>query len=168
MFEMGQNVLYGTEGVCRIERIESMKVGGKKAHYYVLKPIFREGATIYVPMDNADLTGKMRPVLSKEEIDGMLCTVTEEEVGWIEDANERKIEYGRILVSGDRCHVVRLVRTLYLHQQELRSAGKHLRIGDDQLLRDAEKLLGDEFALVLQIPQREVPAYIRNRIEESA
>ena len=69
MFEVGQTVLYGTEGVCRITEIQEMKVGKKKSEYYVLKPVYRDGATIYVPMDNATLLNRMRQVLSAEEID---------------------------------------------------------------------------------------------------
>ena len=35
-------------------------------------------------------------------------------------------------------------------------------------LRDAEKLLNDEFAHVLHIPQQDVPDYIRSRMERKA
>ena len=38
----------------------------------------------------------------------------------------------------------------------------------EQMLRDAEKLLNDEFALVLNIKPREVPEYIRSRLEEAS
>ena len=165
MFQIGETVLYGTEGVCKITSIEEMKIGTSKGKYYVLKPIYRENATIYVPIDNARLIERMRRVLSTEEINTLLDEVIQEEAVWIEDANERKAEYSKILVSGDRHGVVRMIRTLYQRRQQLRSMGKHLRSGDDQMLRDAEKLLNDEFSLVLNIPQRDVPEYIRSRIE---
>lgn len=167
MYQIGETVLYGTEGVCRIDEIQEMKCCGTKAAYYVLKPVYRAGATIYVPLDNERLVGRMRRVLSRAEIDELLRCVTQEELPWIEDANERRQEYGRILTEGDRCEVVRLIRLLYLRRQTLVSAGKHLRSSDDQLLREAEKLLNDEFALVLNIPQREVPEYIRTHIENA-
>lgn len=168
MYQIGETVLYGTEGVCRIGGTQEMKVGGKKKPYYVLKPVYREGATVFVPMDNDALLSKMRRVLSAEEIDAILRSAAEEELLWIDDPNERKQEYSRILTCGDRRELVRLIRTLYLRRQELRAVGKHLRSGDDQLLRDAEKLLNDELALVLNIPQHEVPEYIRSLLEETA
>lgn len=167
MFQIGETVLYGTEGVCRIAEIQEMKFGGERARYYVLKPIYRDGATIYVPMNNERLLARMRRVLSAQEIDALLRSVTQEELAWIDDANERRQEYGKILTAGDRREVVRLIRLLYLRRQMLVSSGKHLRSSDDQLLRDAEKLLNDEFALVLNIPQREVPEYIRTHIENA-
>ena len=52
--------------------------------------------------------------------------------------------------------------------RELQKNGKHLRIADEQTLRDAEKLLNDEFAHVLHIPQQDVPDYIRSRMEREA
>ena len=152
MFHCGETVLYGTEGVCRIAEIREMKVGRTRENYYVLKPVYRESATIYVPVDNEKLVARMRRLLSAQEIDSLLGAVALEDVPWVDDPNERRTVYGEILASGDRC-------------QQLRTAGRQLRSGDDQLLREAEKLLHDEFALVLAIPQQEVPAYIRSRIE---
>lgn len=168
MFQVGQTVLYGTEGVCTIEERKIMKVGRAKSPYYVLRPVFRPGSTIFVPEDNAILLSRMRPVLSQDEILQILRQVTQEELVWIEDANERKTEYQKILVSGERLWLLRMVRTLYLRRQALQKAGKHLRTGDEQLLRDAEKLVNDEFALVLEISQHDVPEYIRSQIELSA
>jgi len=168
MFQIGQTVLYGMEGVCTIEERKKMKVGHTRASYYVLRPVFRPHSTIFVPEDNAHLLSKMRPVLSKEEILQILQEAPLEELVWIEDANERKLEYQKILIGGERLWLLRLIRTLYLRREQLQRGGKHLRTGDEQMLRDAEKLLNDEFALVLNIAQHEVPEYIRSRIELSA
>ena len=51
MLEPGQTVLYGTEGICTIEAIETLRIGGKRSKYYVLRPVYRTRATIYVPTD---------------------------------------------------------------------------------------------------------------------
>ena len=64
--------------------------------------------------------------------------------------------------------VLHLIRMLYVRRRELQKNGKHLRIADEQTLRDAEKLLNDEFAHVLHIPQQDVPDYIRSRMEREA
>ena len=72
MFQRGETVLYGSEGVCRIAEIQEMKIGRTKAEYYVLKPVYRESATIYVPVDNPTLVARMKHVLSQQEIDRLL------------------------------------------------------------------------------------------------
>lgn len=166
MYQVGENVFYGTEGVCRVEEIRRMKVGGAMAEYYVLRPIYREGSTVYVPVNNELLVSRMRPLLTAKQIDQMIDEVNREDEDWIEDAAERKAEFQRILLSADRRELLSMVRALYLRRQNLQTCGKRLRANDEQMLRDAERLLDDEFATVLNIRQREVPDYIRNRVKE--
>lgn len=166
MSRLGETVLYGTEGVCKVAEICQMKVGHKKEEYYVLRPVHREGSTVFVPVNNESLLAKMRPLLSKEEINALIDGVNKEEKLWIEDAAERKTAFQSILTGGDRRELLCMIRLLYLRREMLQKAGKRLRTNDDQMLRDAEKLLNDEFALVLDIPQREVSEYIRSRIED--
>ena len=91
-----------------------------------------------------------------------------ESISWIDDPNERKQVFAQILSGGDRRRVLHLIRMLYVRRRELQKNGKHLRIADEQTLRDAEKLLNDEFAHVLHIPQQDVPDYIRSRMEREA
>ena len=167
MAQVGQIVLYGTEGACRVTEICKMKVGHKREEYYVLRPVHREGATVFVPLNNELLLSKMRPLLSREEIDALIDKVGVEEPLWIEDAAERKAEFQRILLGSEREELLRMIRALYQRRSRLRERGKHLRGSDEQMLRDAEKLLNDEFALVLEIKEREVPEYIRSRVEKS-
>lgn len=165
MFEIGDRVVYGAEGVCRIDRLERLRIGGRSGQYYVLSPVYREGATIYVPIDNERLIDRMKKILTADEINALLDNAVDDELTWIDDANERKTAFSAVLVNGDRREMVRLIRTLYLRRKELTARGKHLRASDEQALRDAEKLLNGEFALVLGIPTAAVPAYIRERIE---
>ena len=166
MYQAGETVFYGTEGVCRVEEIREMKVGGENAAYYVLRPIYREGSTVYVPVQNEQLVSRMRPLLTAKQIDDMIDEVNQTDEDWIDDAAERKAEFQRILVSADRRELLTMVRILYLRRQNLQTCGKRLRTNDEQMLRDAERLLDDEFSVVLNIKPREVPEYIRNRVKE--
>ena len=168
MFSIGETVLYGHEGVCTIERMEEMKIGHSKAQYYVLRPVYHNSSTVFVPAANEQLLQKMRPVLTREEIDCLLQQVAQTESEWIDDAAERKAAFQAILSGGERIQLLQMLRLLYLHRQALQQRGKHLRTSDEQLLRDAEKLLHDEFAFVLQIPQSQVSEYIRSRVEKTA
>lgn len=165
MYEVGKLVLYGTEGVCSIAEIQVMKVGHQRSKYYVLRPVNREGATVFVPVDNEALLSKMRPLLTAEEIEDMLRRVQQEERLWIDNPAERKVEFQRILLSGDRYELLRMMRGLYETRKNLQSRGRRLRTNDEQILRDSEKLIDDEFSTVLGIRRREIPAYIRAKLE---
>ena len=43
MYEIGQLIVYGNEGVCRVEEIGTPKISGVDKHreYYTLAPIYR-------------------------------------------------------------------------------------------------------------------------------
>ena len=87
MFQIGDQVVYGPEGVCRVERIETLRVNRKKAAYYVLSPIHREGATIYVPVENEQLTARMHRILTEEELAALLQAAASDAPLWLDDAN---------------------------------------------------------------------------------
>lgn len=166
MYQAGETVFYGTEGVCRVEEIREMKVGGEKAAYYVLRPIYREGSTVFVPVKNELLVARMRPLLTVAQIDEIINEVNEADEDWIDDASERKAEFQRILLSADRRDLLSMVRRLYLRRLNLQTCGKRLRTNDEQMLRDAEKLLADEFSVVLNLKPREVPEFIHGKLKE--
>ncbi|MBQ6431925.1 MAG: CarD family transcriptional regulator [Oscillospiraceae bacterium] len=166
MYQVGETVFYGTEGVCRVEEIREMKVNREAAEYYVLRPVYREGSTVFVPVQNELLVSRMRPLLTRKQIEKMIDKVNEKDEDWIDDASERKAAFQQILLSGDRQELLSMVRVLYLRRHNLQTVGKRLRTNDEQMLRDAQKLLDDEFSVVLGIKPREVPEYIRSKLKE--
>ena len=63
MFTVGDAVVYGTQGVCRISEITEMTVAKVVRSYYVLVPVYSEKTTLYVPVDNEEVVkSRMRPV----------------------------------------------------------------------------------------------------------
>ena len=107
----------------------------------------------------------MRRILSKEEIYDIIQAMPGEESMWIEDENERKEKYKEILHRGDRMELVRIIKALYNHQQAQRSKGKHLHTADEHFFKEAEKMLYDEFALVLNIRPDQVVPFILQQVE---
>lgn len=165
MFEIGDNIVYGTQGVCRLSDIAEREVGGKKAKYYVLKPVYQENNVILVPIENDTLTARMKRVMSAREIKELISAIPDEETIWIDDDDVRKNEYRSILSSGDRYAVVRVIKTLYAKQKERQSSGKRLHQNDEQLLKRAETLLYNELALALNIKPEQVVSFLTEQIE---
>ena len=66
MFEIGEYIVYGVKGVCRIEDITHIDISGadKDRLYYVLAPVGDGSGRIYAPTDNQKIT--MRKVISRE------------------------------------------------------------------------------------------------------
>ena len=108
-------VHYGAYGVCQVEDLRSIRFGPDtpRREYYVLRPVDQDGACIYVPADNPTLTGRMRPVLSRGEVDRLLASVREERLPWVEDRRQRLDAFRDILCRGDERELLLLARCLY-------------------------------------------------------
>ena len=70
MFQVGELIVYGGEGVCRVEAVGPITMSGVKSDkpYYTLAPLYRMGK-IYAPVDTTVL---MRPVLSRKEAEDLI------------------------------------------------------------------------------------------------
>ena len=168
MFSAGDHVVYGNHGVCRVAELTSMDFGADHREYYVLSPIAEPKSKIFVPLDNDALTSTMLPVLTKDEIDALLGSVVPGSREWIENDSERKAFCTATLKSGDRFAILSMIDMLYLHREEMISQKKHFHVTDERFLRDAEKLLHEEFAFVLGIPRAEVITYIGEHVAASS
>lgn len=164
MFQQGDRVVYGVHGVCQIHDIQVQAVSRKRVEYYVLVPLNQPDARFLVPTQNQTAVAKMRPLLTKQQIDEMLTLETVEKEPWISDENQRKQCYRELINSGDRARLIGMIRSLYRHKEYQLTQGRKFHMCDENFLRDAEKLLSSEFALVLGISQNDVAKYIHDRL----
>ena len=67
MFQIGDYIVYGTSGVCRVEKIGPVDLPdvSKDKLYYTLSPVRNPGGHIYTPVDNQRVV--MRPILTEDE-----------------------------------------------------------------------------------------------------
>lgn len=165
-YRVGEYVIYGKSGLCRIEAIEPLSfTRGESKLYFVLKPMSGTAGTIYVPCDNVILTSKLRSVLSKQEIDNALFEIKGKQLDWIDDKNTRADYFRALFNGGKQEDLLLLVGCLYLKKKELTAKGRHLANADETILKNSEKLLEEEFAFSLQISPDEVGEYIRKALE---
>lgn len=158
-------ILYGTDGVCKVVEKTEKKFLGKTNEYYILQPVHNPTATIYIPVDSEKAAAKIRNILSVDEINALIKSVPDEDTIWIADESKRKEEYRKILAAGDRLQLVRLIKTLYLYDLEKKSEGKKLHLSDERFMKDAEKILYEEFAYVLDIKPNQVGPFITQQLE---
>jgi CarD family transcriptional regulator len=168
MLSVGDSFIYDGHGICELMEIREMNIDDETRPYYVLKPVFGNGlATLYVPVGNENLKTKMRRLLSTDEIHGFIGGMPGEDSIWIEDKRKRKEFYKEILSNGDRVLLVRLIKAVFLHRQKLNAMGRKLYVSDEQFMRDAEKMLYDEFAYVLGMKREDVLSFILAQLEEN-
>lgn len=168
MFQVNDVIIYGSQGVCKIEGIEEKTIGGAKKKYFVLKPIKDQGSTIYAPTDNALVLKKMRRLLTVSEINALIDSMPDEKTVWIDNVNERKEYYKNLLADGDHGALIQMIKTLYDHKKEREAAGKRLHMMDDHFFKDAEQILYNEFQYVLKVSSKDdLMKYILNRLREN-
>ena len=66
MYEIGEYVVCGNNGICQVEAVTTLNLEGvdKSRKYYLMKPVFSNGSTVYKPTDLDD--GSIRPALNRK------------------------------------------------------------------------------------------------------
>ena len=165
MFQVNDVIIYGTQGVCKITGTEEKALSGTKKTYFVLKPVSDHGATIFVPTDNVLALKKMRPLLTKEEIDQLIDSMPGENGEWITNENERREHYKSILAKGDHLELIKMIKAIYAHKKQREAEGKRLHMSDERFFKDAEQILYHEFQYVLDLGGKEdLMTYIFDRL----
>lgn len=162
MYQVGDQVVYGMHGVCRVVEEEKRSVNRKQVTYLVLEPVGQSGSKFLVPTHNTAAMEKIRSMLSKEELDAMLICDEVRTDGWIREENLRKQTYRELIGSGDRIRLMQMVRTLYRHKAAQSAAGRKVHLCDESFLRDAEKLLTSEVSIVLGMEPEQAKQYMRD------
>ena len=161
MFSLGDTVIYGEQGVCKIDGIEAKQVGNKKVDYYVLKPVFSENTAVFVPVDNCILTAKMQRVLNAQQAKSLIKGVSQIDALKFDNDNQKRERYKNIITSGDRQALVAFIKAIYLERNIRHQNGKRLNMSDEQTLYKAERLLFNEIAYALGIDLQEAQEMIK-------
>ena len=164
MYSIGDMVMYGSFGICKVTAIEKRDLTGEEQEYYILKHINSEKNVFYVPTNNDKALSKMHRIYSKAEVDELISHMNSEGLIWIDNDIKRKEEYSRIIKDADKHEIIRLIKTLYLRRKQLAESGKKLRSTDENYLSLAENMLFEEFAYALDIDKSEVVEYIEKHI----
>jgi CarD family transcriptional regulator len=165
MYQVGDQVVYGIHGVCRVADMEKQIVNKKAVTYLVLEPVGQEGSRYLVPISNEAAMSKLRPMLNQEELEAMLSSQEVRQEDWIREENFRKQSYRDLIASGQRVEIMKMVHNLYVHKARQQVAGKKFHLADENFLQDAEKLLSSEISVVMGTSLEEARAYLREKLK---
>lgn len=161
MFNVGEVVFYGAQGICKIDGVETKQIGKISADYYILKPVFNESTAVFVPVNNEMLTSKMQSVLTKAQADELIENASSADIIEADCENQKREVYKLIISGGDRQKLVSLIKTIRTEHKKRSQNGKRLNINDEQTLRKAENLLYNELAYVYGVE----PENVKNMIK---
>ncbi len=152
MFKVNELVVYPSQGVGSVERIESQEIGGVKADFYIVR-ILSNNVTLMVPVLNAENVG-LRHVCNKKTGGEIFESLNDrsEFTGYTgQNWNRRYREYSEKLKSGDLYDVAYVLKELFLIGKD-----KELSFGERRLLEQAMGLVSMELAYSVGKTQDEI------------
>ena len=168
MYEIGDAVLYGSNGICTVTAVTQMETCGTVEDYYVLKPVSSGATTVFVPCGSEILLSRMHPVLSRDEMRDLLGKLDGAAPIWVENENQRKTLFREIMNGGDRLAIYRVYATLKARREERELRGKHLRVSDERAYRETERIFYDELSVVLGLSREEADGLLSEQRERAA
>lgn len=167
VFEVGDYVVHGNNGVCRVEAVQTMDGIGadKKRVYYTLIPLYTSGSKLFVPTDSKKVI--TRSVMTKKEVKKLLEEWDEIETLWVENDKKREEIYKEALRSCDCRQWVKLIKTSYQRNQSRIEKGKKATTSDERYLHMAEDNLFGELAIPLQMTRGEAENYFIKQVKKA-
>lgn len=164
MFQVGEYIVYGINGICRVEEIGPSPYDPTDARtYYLLVPLNNPTrSTIYTPVDNDRVP--MRRLMTKEEIDALLERFPVIELLSVPVEKQRREIYRSVIGALEPEGYVRIIKTVSQRRAELAAARKHFPATDLEYGRLAKHLLCSECAHVLGITEEAADNYIARRL----
>ena len=166
MFEKGEYIIYGRNGICKIEDITHLDISGvdKKKLYYVLSTLNAKGSRVYFPVDKKDANA--RKLVTKQEAWKLLDEIRDIPQIWVANEKVREETYKQALNSCDQHQWVSIIKTLHVRRQTRLSQGKKMASTDERYLKLAEEALYSELAFVMDKDKSEMAPLIKEHIEK--
>ena len=163
MFQCGDLIVYGNNGVCVVERVTTLEGSPNKEQlYYVLKNKSSNG-TAYVPVNSPV---HMRHIMTKEQalalIDKIPFVETKQFAG-IATRQAQKV-YRDALLSYDSETVVGVIKHLRATGEKKHSLGKKLSSTEERYLEQAQRIIDSELCAAMEMTVEQLRGFISKRI----
>ena len=164
MFEVGELIVYGNTGVCRVVEIGPLAIGSEDKDYYTLEPFYSPKSRVFTPCDNEKIV--MRPILSKEEAESAIDDFQEISLLEVPEEKKREETYKASMHTCDIRDLISILKTINLRKQTRLAQGKKATASDEKYYTMAGEKLCDELSIVLGIDRDRVRSFIHEKIEE--
>ncbi len=143
-FKTGQYVVYPTQGVGKLLRIEEQTIGDQKIKMLVID-FERNHMTLRVPLERAEISG-LRPLITSKKMDEAIAAAKGKAGAKRMIWARRAAQYEENINSGDPMKLAEVVRDL-----QRRSAADTMTFSARQLYLRALERMAQEFAILHKI-----------------
>lgn len=148
MFEIGDYIVYGQNGICKIVDITHPQMAGidNDRLYYVLIPQKTRDSKLFCPADNDKLA--IRRVISPEEAGEILSEAKNIEPLVVTNDRMRDDSYKTVMKTGDIRGWVSIYKTLINRKKEREESGKKITATDERYLKLVDEAIYSELIMV--------------------
>ncbi|MBQ9886837.1 MAG: CarD family transcriptional regulator [Lachnospiraceae bacterium] len=166
MFEKGDYIVHGTNGVCQVEGVTRLDISGadKDRMYYILTPVNSKGSRMYSPIDNTKVV--VRRILTEKEALDLIDDIPNIKGFTIENEKQRENMYKEAVRTCDCRELVKIIKTLYDNRQKRMAEGKKTTSIDEKYFQLAEDNLYSELAVSMGKEKSGIVSYISKRMKE--
>jgi CarD family transcriptional regulator len=169
MFKVHDVVCYENVGICEIIDIKTMSIMNQDPKdYYLMEKLYDqcELTIIKTPVDTKSI---IRNIISKEDAEKMIDSLSEIEPILIDDVKKRQAMFQKLIESWDLYEWAKVIYTIYemKNVHEISEQKKPFLYTDMKYFERAEKLFNQEIAYALQIDENEVSGYITNALQKN-
>jgi CarD family transcriptional regulator len=166
MFNIGDLLFYGTNGVCRVSEICSSPFDSSDTRsFYKLTPIAENTSlVIYTPVENTQVV--MRSLISKEEAEALLARIASIEKVSVAIEKHRKDAYRETIREGNPEGFVKIIKTVRARRELFRRTRRRVPDMDNDFEHTAKTCLYGELSAVLGICREEIHRIITESILE--
>ena len=160
MFEVGEKIIYGENGVCTVEKIDALPMAGSPADklYYHLSPYIGTGV-FFAPVESNVF---MRPVMSREEAEALIDAMPDIEPAICHDNRFNHVDaFYKELFRQHSCEaLVAIVKGLRQRMSQRKTKSSRA----EATLKRAKDILHGELAVALGLDMQDVEDYIISRV----
>ncbi|WP_026513093.1 CarD family transcriptional regulator [Butyrivibrio sp. LB2008] len=162
MLNVGECVIYGSHGLCKVRDIlvPAFLEKGMEKQYYMMVSAVDAGSVIYVPVEGAE--DKVRDVMSADDAEGLICDIEDVDELELPEGKKAEPEITGIIKRNLADEMMSLVKALHKIKATREAEGKKFASLNERYLNMAEKLLYTEMAFSLKT-EREA---IKSRVKE--
>ncbi|MBQ7706432.1 MAG: CarD family transcriptional regulator [Lachnospiraceae bacterium] len=156
MFDIGDYIVYGHNGICRVLDITHPDISGVDTDrlYYVLMPEKTKGSRLFCPADDDNIS--IRRVINEQEAKEIISASKGIEPLEIENDRMRDVSYKNAMKSSDLMQWIKVIKTLLIRKKEREDLGKKITATDERYLKLAQEGLYSELALATGLDKEEI------------
>ncbi len=166
MLNVGECVIYGSHGLCRIEDVlvPPFLGRGEEKDYYQMVSAVDAGSVLYVPVDGAE--DKIREYLSPDDAEELIDDIEYSPELELPDGKKAEPAIKDIIKRNIADEMMSLVKSLHKIKAVRESEGKKFASLNEKYLNIAEKLLYTELAFSLETEKDEIKRRVLEELSQ--